>query len=207
MRRWIPYLLCSAILLLALGVQHKIRAWQSDAVEPESVSIPHKLGEWQGFDLRLDRAVIDMLNPDTIVFRRYRNTGGDSADLFSVFYQKQRPGQIFHQPANCYPGSGWDFRETKTVALKGLKRPDVRISASRTTISKGLDRRYLYYWYMAGTRTAANPYWNKFLMFYNAILYRRSDGGLVTVSSAADDAASETIEKVFIPTLIDQITP
>jgi len=190
-----------------MGVQYKIRVWQADAVEPELVSIPYRLGEWQGLDLRVDRAVIDMLNPDSMAFRRYRNSEGGSADLFYVFYQKQRPGQIFHQPANCYPGSGWDFLETKAVTLKGLKRSDIQVSASRTTINKGLDQRYLYYWYKAGTRTAANPYWNKFLMLYNAVFHRRSDGGLITVSTAADDAASETAEKDFIPRIIDQISP
>lgn len=205
MKKWLPYFLCLAILVLALGVQYKIRIWQAKAVEPNPISVPYVLGNWSGFDLKMDRAVLEILNPDTIVFRRYRNETGGSADLFCVFYQRQKSGQILHSPANCYPGTGWDFLETRAIALKGLKNPDARVSASRTIIRKGLDRRILYYWYCAGERTAAGPYWNKFLMLYNAVLLRRSDGGLVTVSSAADHAMSETMERDFLPMLIDEL--
>jgi EpsI family protein len=155
--------------------------------------------------LKLDADVVKMLNPDQIVFRRYRNPSGRSVELYGVFYGSQGADRTMHSPLNCYPGSGWEIVGKGKVRLRRGNGDGNGFEARKLVLRKGLAKRLLYYWYYAGGKTASDQYMNKALTLYGALVNGRTDGGLVTVSTMQDDAGlnQEYMEKEFLPVLIE----
>ena len=108
MKKASPFIIIIIFLGLALFARQWIENRQKSALKMELIPFEHNLGEWKGTDLKLDADVVEMLNPDQIVFRRYQNPTGGSVDLYGAFYGAQGAGRTMHSPLNCYPGTGWE---------------------------------------------------------------------------------------------------
>jgi len=208
MKKASPFIIIIIFLGLALFARQWIENRQKSALKMELIPFEHNLGEWKGTDLKLDADVVEMLNPDQIVFRRYQNPTGGSVDLYGAFYGAQGAGRTMHSPLNCYPGTGWEIVGKSKVYLNGLGDDKNRLEARKLILRKGLNKRLLYYWYYAGGKTASNQYMNKALTLYGALIHGRTDGGLITVSTIQDDAGlnQEYLEKDFVPTLIEYLS-
>lgn len=208
MKKTLPFI----IIIILLGLTYFSRQWienrQNSTPKMELIPFEHNLGDCKGTDLKLDADVVKMLNPDQIVFRRYRNPSGRSVDLYGIFYGSQGADRTMHSPLNCYPGSGWEIVGKETVRLHGPDIDDNGFEIKKLTLRKGLAKRLLYYWYYAGGKTASNQYVNKLLTLYGALVSGRTDGGLVTVSTIQDDADlnQEYLEKDFVPALLEYLS-
>jgi len=187
MKKASPFIIVIILLGLALFARQWIENRQKSALKMELIPFEHNLGEWKGTDLKLDADVVELLNPDQIVFRRYQNPSGRSVDLYGVFYGSQGADRTMHSPLNCYPGTGWEIVGKSKVHLNG-PGDDKGFEVRKLLLRKGLAMRLLYYWYYAGGKTASNQYMNKALTLYGALMHGRTDGGLVTVSTIQNDA-------------------
>ena len=208
MKKKLPFIITIILLGLTLFSREWIESRQKSAPKMKIIPFEQSLGDWKGADLKLDADVVEMLNPDQIVFRRYQNSSGKSVDLYGVFYGSQGADRTMHSPLNCYPGSGWEIVGKGKVRLRGPGGGDDGFEVMKLTLRKGLARRLLYYWYYAGGNTASNQYINKALTLYGALVNGRTDGGLVTVSTIQDDAGKnqEYLEKDFIPALLEYLS-
>ena len=202
-----PFILTIILLILALFARNWIENRQKSAPKMELIPFEQNLGDWKGSDLKMDADVVEMLNPDQIVFRRYQNLSGSSVDLYGVFYGSQGADRTMHSPLNCYPGTGWEIVGKSKVRLQGLGDGKKGIEVRKLILRKGLAKRLLYYWYYAGGKTASNQYMNKLLTLYGAV-HGRTDGGLVTVSTIMDDGGlnQKYLEKDFIPALLKYLS-
>ncbi len=208
MKKRLPFIITIILLLLALFAREWIENRQKSALKMELIPFEQNLGDWKGADLKLDADVVEMLNPDQILFRRYQNPSGGSVDLYGVFYGSQGADRTMHSPLNCYPGTGWEIVEKSKVLLQGPGDDKKDLVVQKLILRKGLAKRLLYYWYYAGGKTASNQYMNKALTLYGALMHGRTDGGLVTVSTIQDDAGlnQEYLEKDFVPTLLEYLS-
>ena len=205
MKRKIPFVITIILLCLALFAGDWVENRQKSASKMELIPFEQDLGDWNGTDLKLDADVVEMLNPDQIVFRRYQNPSGRSVDLYGVFYGSQGADRTMHSPLNCYPGTGWEIVGKSKVHLNGSGDDKNGLEVRKLILRKGLAKRLLYYWYYAGGKTASNQYLNKFLTLYGALVHGRTDGGLVTVSTIMDNAGlnQKYLEEDFIPVLLE----
>jgi EpsI family protein len=205
MKNRLPFIFTIILLCLALFAREWVESRQKSAPKMELIPFEQNLGDWKGTDLKMDAEVVEMLNPDQIVFKRYRNTSGNSIDLYGVFYGSQGADRTMHSPLNCYPGTGWEIVGKSKVRLHGPDGDDDKgFEVRKLNLRKGLAKRVLYYWYYAGGKIASNQYMNKLLTLYGALFNNRTDGGLVTVATIQDDAGlnQEYLENDFIPTLL-----
>lgn len=195
-------------MAFALFARGWIESRQKSAPKMKLIPFEHNLGNWKGIDLKLDADVVEMLNPDQILFRRYQNPSGRSVDLYGVFYGSQGANRTMHSPLNCYPGSGWEIVGKSRVRLHGPGNDEADFEVQKLILRKGLLRRLLYYWYYAGGNIASNQYLNKALTLYGAMMRGRTDGGLVTVSTIQDDAGlnQEYLERDFMPKLLEYLS-
>jgi EpsI family protein len=205
MKNRLPFIFTIILLCLALFAGEWLESRQKSAPKMELIPFEQNLGDWKGTDLKMDAEVVEMLNPDQIVFKRYRNTSGNSIDLYGVFYGSQGADRTMHSPLNCYPGTGWEIVGKSKVRLHGPDGDDDKgFEVRKLNLRKGLAKRVLYYWYYAGGKIASNQYMNKLLTLYGALFNNRTDGGLVTVATIQDDAGlnQEYLENDFIPRLL-----
>lgn len=208
MKKPLPFIITIILLAFALFAREWIENRQESALKMELIPFEQNLGDWKGVDLKLDAHVVEMLNPDQILFRRYQNPSGGSIDLYGVFYGSQGADRTMHSPLNCYPGTGWEIVGKSKVRLQNQGDDKKGLVVQKLILRKGLTKRLLYYWYYAGGKTASNQYMNKALTLYGALIHGRTDGGLVTVSTIQDDAGlnQEYLEKDFVPTLLEYLS-
>ncbi len=208
MKNRIPFIITIILLGLALFARNWIESRQKSAPKMKLIPFEQNLGQWKGTDLKLDADVVEMLNPDQILFRRYQNPSGSSVDLYGVFYGSQGAGRTMHSPLNCYSGSGWEIIGKSKVRLHGPGYDKKGFEVRKLILRKGLARRLLYYWYYASGKTASNQYMNKALTLYGALMRGRTDGGLVTVSTIQDDSGmnQKYLETDFIPALLEYLS-
>lgn len=193
------------ILALALGARAAVDQRLTSALPIVLSPIPKTLGDWTSTDLEMDADIKKMLDPDLLIWRSYQRPNGPPVFLYGVFYTFQGAGKTMHSPLNCYPGGGWVVSGHQKVALAGKDHPENRIVASRIEISRNGFRYLLYYWYYAAGQTAAGQFSNKLKTLAGAVLKRRNDGGLITVSAALgkNEKSKKILESEFLPQLLD----
>ena len=143
-------MLCVLLLLGAVEAQHSL-IQELDWIAPERYhrqlaeaahDIPKRIGPWTGESTKVPAPAIEMLDPNVLISRLFRNTAtGESVSVLLV--QSRNTRSISgHYPDNCYPSSGWTIADkTKTEWQVGDRRlPGTRYHFRRT---RGVKARYL----------------------------------------------------------------
>ena len=148
----------------------------------ESVSqMPERFGPWQGTDLPMDQAVLDILGKGDFLNRVYADpqSGAPVVGLFIGYFPTQRTGQTIHSPQHCLPGAGWTFESSSYTDLKANNAQNFRVG--EYVITNGEQKQFVLYWYQAHGRSVANEYASKFYLIADAMRMNRTDGALVRV--------------------------
>jgi EpsI family protein len=147
-------------------------------------ALPLTLGEWRGRDDgRLDGETEAVLQADAYLLRTYWR-GPTAVSLFVAYYGTQRSGHTIHSPLNCLPGTGWEWTERarQRVAIDppgGIGEIEINRNIARRHDHQAL----VHYWYQSRGRVIASDFHNKFLLVYDALKLRRSDGALVRITA------------------------
>ena len=161
------------------------------ASEPVS-QMPEQIGYWQGKDLPIDQAVLDILGKGDFLNRVYTSERPDLpvVGLFIGYFPTQRTGQTIHSPQHCLPGAGWTFESSKYTDLVVKDGHTFRVG--EYVITNGEQKQFVLYWYQAHGRSVANEYASKFYLIADAMRMNRTDGALVRVITPI--AANESTE-------------
>ena len=179
----IRFLVVIGILGLATGVLYARP--DVDKVPPsEPVALmPETIGGWQGKDVPIDQAVLDILGKGDFLNRIYTSpaAGGETAPvgLFIGYFPTQRTGQTIHSPQHCLPGAGWTFESSTYTNLRANNGQQFRVG--EYVITNGEQKQFVLYWYQAHGRSVANEYVSKFYLIADAMRMNRTDGALVRV--------------------------
>lgn len=111
-KTWIVAVLCLA-LLAAIGISQWSAPSAQDAqpyhqrVSQVVQGWPHELGVWSGVDEPVPAAATELLAPNAVLHRTYRDhAAGRSATLMIVQCRDAR-NLAGHFPPICYPAHGW----------------------------------------------------------------------------------------------------
>ncbi len=172
------------ILGLATGVLYARPDVDKVPVSEPVSSMPEQIGDWQGKDLPIDQAVLDILGKGDFLNRVYVSGNGDERSapvvgLFIGYFPTQRTGQTIHSPQHCLPGAGWTFESSSYTDLKAENGQDFRVG--EYVITNGEQKQFVLYWYQAHGRSVANEYASKFYLIADAMRMNRTDGALVRV--------------------------
>ena len=149
---------------------------------------------WQGNELRLDQAVLDVLKLSDYTMRVYASQSDSGHKnipiwLYIGYYQSQRTGATYHSPKNCLPGAGWQFVQSEQVNLLVPGRGSIVVN--NVLIQKGLEKQVILYWYQDRGRIIASEYSAKAYMIWDAMTRNRTDGSLVRISVPVERSAEE----------------
>lgn len=177
-------------------------------------NFPTTLGDWQGEDsLDLDKKSLDTLQLSSYTRRIYKNKEGQSIYLY-LGYWKEQTGEhqaAKHSPALCLPSNGWLTNHLPALYLNpkdfGIKS---KIETRRIIAEKGRNKELFYYWFFAGQDYYSSEWFALIKLSIENILYGRSDGGIVEISTPllgngqtkAEIDSSERIMQSFLKDLI-----
>jgi EpsI family protein len=166
-------------------------------------SCPMVLAGMQGAALSLEQAVLDDLNPDDYLLRRYDRPDGLPVWLVVVYFQNARLGA--HDPQLCYRSQGFRVgvlpEGTASTALGPVTYNAFRAEkAGRTEL-------VWYFWYTSGGKALAEVKGWRDKMFFHGLRRNRSFGAFVRISTLesgeakADVAALEGVLRDLAPRL------
>jgi EpsI family protein len=151
-------------------------------------SCPMQLGGMPGEKLELGQAVLDDLDPDDYLLRRYDRPDGVPAWLVIVYFQNARLGA--HDPQLCYRSQGFQVVDASEGTIATPAGP---IPYRGFTAVKGSRREVVRcFWYTAGGFLQDVKGWRD-RMFFQGLRNNRSFGAFVRVSTldTGDPAAAE----------------
>ena len=103
------------LLLAVLGSRWAVSV-ESAPLKPgdflRPLSLPYQ--GWKTNDYALTALERDVLQPDSVLMRRYQSPGGEWVDLAVIAGSQKR---TVHTPGYCMPGSGWETLSQESVDL------------------------------------------------------------------------------------------
>jgi hypothetical protein len=154
MRRFGPYIL-TLLILVGVLIDKPLFAVPAAAanryhenVRTTVQSLPPVFGAWLGVDAPVPQAAIQILHPNVILSRRYRNMDTEETVTFLLVQVKDARDILGHYPPVCYPAQGWTLRTKTPVQWKDFNATvdgmeydfdrDRMDSASRLTVENFL---------------------------------------------------------------------
>lgn len=74
-------------------------------------SFPYQLSDWMGTDVPIPTAAIDILNPNSLVSRRYTRLNSNDNVVMALIHCSDTRDMQGHYPPVCYPARGWNLEE------------------------------------------------------------------------------------------------
>ncbi|MBK8230350.1 MAG: EpsI family protein [Candidatus Eisenbacteria bacterium] len=189
----------ASLLLLGLLAAYVLLLPPGTAGETHLASLPAEIAGFRSTDLELEQAVLDDLNPDGILVRRYERAGVPPVWLVIVYFENARLGA--HDPELCYRSQGFEVGNRPDATLTtGLGPVPCRVfDAVRGERNELVN----YFWYTAGRRALAEVKTFRDEMFFQGLKSNRSFGAFVRISTLVegDRAVSEAVLNRFVQEL------
>lgn len=141
-------------------------------------AVPAAFGPWSGTELSFEDAVVEELDPDDLLVRRYERDG-ERAWLCIVYHENRRHGA--HDPLVCYQSQGWLVTNETRVRLEDGSPGG--LVANRFVADRPRGRRLVYYWWSTAGLSTADRDAFRSRMALSGALDNRSWGAFVRVET------------------------
>lgn len=179
----------AALLLLTAQAALTHRLSRSEFIPspgPIAENIPATIGDWSRFqDGVLDPEVYEMLAPDDVLNRTYRDPAASSElNLFIGYYKTQLRAKNAHDPKVCLPGAGWNPLISKQIPITvaGVAEP---VNVNYYVISKNGEQAVVLYWFQNYKTAYTTEQGLKYSRVLDNILENRTDMALVRIVISA----------------------
>jgi len=104
-------------------------------VKDAAASLPMSIGDWTATNEEVEPSAIQLLHPNVILSREYRNAvTGEAVGFLFVDVQDARD-TVGHYPPVCYPAQGWSTQVTAPVTRR---LPDRTVTLTEYTFVRGV---------------------------------------------------------------------
>ena len=149
---------------------------------PERASLaglPYEFEGWTSDVQKVDNETLEVLGADDYIITNMVNPANEHFNLYVAYLNMQRHGHSWHSPRQCIPGGGWQITQHDVVPVE---MPDgEKFHYNRIIIENRGVRQLVYYWYDQRGRKIANEFVMKFLLIFDAVKLRRTDGAMIRV--------------------------
>jgi EpsI family protein len=140
---------------------------------------------------QLDDGFLETLRAREVVFRTYETGAGDAVWLFMGYFDRQKEGSQVHSPKHCYPGSGWNIVDERTV-----EAPWGDGSVHSLVVSDGFERRLVYYWFQTSGGYMSGVLPLKLYLKKNAVMRKPQDVVFIRISTISDSGRRNAEERL-----------
>lgn len=155
-------------------------------------AVPLQFGPWTGTDSEFEQAVVDELQADDLLIRRYRD-GDRGVWLCLVYHQNRRYGS--HDPLLCYTSQGYRVSGAGRAVVDDSTATGLTVNTC--VAARGGERRVVWYWWTTKGLSTADPNAFRSRMAFVGALENRSWGTFVRVESVVhEDGEAAATERV-----------
>jgi len=201
------FLILAAALLITIAFMSALKYLRPDSGPlPNLDNFPLQIDGWAGRLDQVDRATIELLNPDRYFAATYTNAAGDRVQLFFDYFSSRSMSRGIHSPRNCLPGAGWVIARSDDRSLTLENR---FIPATRFYLSLGGSNQVMDFWYITRHGETSDDYTFKLFGLLSSLTFQPGDVAFVRIAAAGDSlslAALESFEKI-ITLEIDRLLP
>jgi exosortase D (VPLPA-CTERM-specific) len=208
---YLPRVLTAVILLGAnLICLQNIDFRQKIPIREPLSKFPLDIAEWRGIREHLDLETLKWMAMSDYTLIDFRNTSGQSINLYIAYLESQAKGASIHSPETCLPGNGWTFKEDLTLTIP-VKHSRNYLNVNRVLMEQPGKKMLGYFWFPQRGRNLTNIYQIKLYNFWDALTQQRTDGALVRVltpmsgNESVDEAGARLNE--FISKVIPVLEP
>jgi exosortase D (VPLPA-CTERM-specific) len=174
---------CLAILIGMVMMSYHLGGREETPPTRQSfLEFPMEISGWHGTPMAMEKHYVDTLRFDDYLLADFHGPASAPVNFYIAYYRSQKKGQSTHSPKTCLPGGGWEMtsltQTSVTNAGTGKEFP-----VNRVVIQKGNDRQVVLYWFKQRDRLVTNEYVVKALLFWDALVRRRSDGALIRLTA------------------------
>lgn len=159
-------------------------------------SCPMTLANLPGSSLDLSQTVLDDLDPDDYLLRRYVRPDGVPIWLVIVYFQNARLGA--HDPELCYRSQGFEVRGLPPGSLATTIG---EVPYQSFLAAKGPRQELVYcFWYTSGRQTLADVKGWRDRMFLQGLRSNRSFGAFIRISTLVEgdpEGAARSLQPVI----------
>lgn len=171
----------SIVILAAAGayVQFGVSNILKVPARADLAGLPYEFPGWGSEIEQVDAQTLDVLGADDYLITNMTSPEGERFNLYIAYLNMQRHGHSWHSPRQCIPGGGWQITRHDIVPVT-LETGET-FHYNRIIIENRGVRQLLYYWYDQRGRKVANEFIMKFLLMYDAVKIRRTDGAMIRI--------------------------
>jgi exosortase D (VPLPA-CTERM-specific) len=200
--------LMGAALVTALAATVHLAPERTRTVPPRDalVTVPQVIDGRTAQWMTLERQIEQVLGADDYVSALYLDRrAGPPVDLFAAWYASQTEGEGIHSPEVCLPTGGWEVSgwSRRTVSLPGVEPFEV----NRAVIQKGTARQIVWFWFEQRGKRIASDYAVKAHAVIDEMLYGRSDGGLVRLTTPIGPGETEATADARLEAFLGELMP
>ena len=157
-------------------------------------TFPVSIGEWEGEQANLQKAIVRVPGADYELVRTYRNRRGQQIHLYVAYLKSQRQGKEI-------VGERTALLHQDTDEVKIQVAPERFLSVNRTRSREVQQARSILFWYDVNDRVIANRYRAKAATIVGALLFGRTNGALVLIAGGGDGEENHQSEEAFVKEL------
>lgn len=165
----------SAGLYVQFGTSNILRVPERE----DLATLPYEFPEWRSNIEQVDAQTVDVLGADDFLITNMTNPAGEHFNLYIAYLNMQRHGHSWHSPRQCIPGGGWQITSHDITPIT-LENGET-FHYNRIIIENRGARQLVYYWYDQRGRRIANEFMMKFLLIFDAVKLRRTDGAMIRI--------------------------
>jgi exosortase D (VPLPA-CTERM-specific) len=203
-------LIAAAVLLVAASVGANSAPARDEIVPPrQSMALfPMTVSEWHGQEQTLEKQYRDALRLDDYLLADYWRSGErHPVNFWVAYYASQRTGASTHSPRSCIPGGGWEITGLSDHQVSGVAADGGEITVKRAVIAKGLSKQLVYYWFQQRGRHMTNEYVVKWMIFWDALTQKRTDGALVRLVTSVPEGTDISAADARLAAFMLEIHP
>lgn len=204
-----PFMVAT-ICVLAAGIAWQMAPRHASDIEVDRLPLglfPLSIDGRQGVSTILDSDVERVLGADEYLVADYSNNQ-NNINLLLTYYDSQTHGSGIHSPEVCLPGGGWEVSDWKQKPVGvATGEGEISFTVNRAVIQLGLQRQLVYYWFEQRGRRIVNDFEAKFVVAWDSVLGKRTDGGLVRLVTPIGNAESEAEADERLQSFMNEIVP
>lgn len=154
-------------------------------------AFPLQLEAWEGRTDFLEPGILQTLQVDDYLLRRYRAPSGDVVWLYVGYWGSQRlGGNRLHSPMVCLPGAGWIIANLRSMPISFSDRT---IVINRAEVQKDEAKQVVLYWYQIKGTVVAKELPAVAFLAWTSLTQHRSDEALVRITAPMFGPAQDTL--------------
>ena len=172
----------------------------------EFSAFPSHIGPWQAHRHYLPQKILDALWADDYISASFTRSGSpNQIYLLIPFYEYQGTRHTAHAPQSCLLGGGYemDAVRLRRIPVAGGKR----VPVMTMLMSKGERRLLACYFFLQRGRVITNPWWNKWYLFRDALIRKRTDGALVRIEIALTPTQTINDGEAVLTSFLEDLWP